>query len=114
MDSPLLAGPTPPGWQVDVLATLSSEPGFGDLAKYMVLRCVFRGFGTFRGIKSGPVQQLRHVSSFFLAFCPPGAHFGPKNELQASQKGGQLVRGRFQSGGRGGVNPPQGLGISFA
>ena len=58
----------------------------------MVLRCVFRGFGTFRGIKSGPVEQVRHASSFFWAFW------------------GGLVRGRIQSGGRGGVNPSPGTG----
>ena len=41
-----------------------------------------------------------------MGFFPPKSRFGAK-------KRGRLVRGRIQSGGRGGVTPPQGLGIGF-
>ena len=58
MDFPLLAGPTPPAQQI--ASTTDRElpkSFFSDIAKYMILQCVFKVFRTFWGIKSGPDEK---------------------------------------------------------
>ena len=54
---------------------------FSDIAKYMILQCVFRVFRIFGGIKSAPVEKRNFPRGPFAAFFRPSLILDSKMSL---------------------------------
>ena len=88
MDFPLLAGPTPPAGRIaNIREPELPEPLFCDMVKYVVLRCVFRVFSLFGGIKSAPVEISKMSGAPLGFFFRPSRILDPKMSLNPLKKG---------------------------
>ena len=87
MDFPLLAGRTPPVRWIDKISGTKLWDIFSDIAKYMILLCVFEVFRTFWGIKSVPERLRKKKVSLFEAFFRPSRVLDQNMSLHPPPKG---------------------------